>query len=75
VHAQLTTAMGGYLVNSTGAFCSTDAREDVKQFFSTHKVASSDMSLKHAIERIDGCIELRTLQEPKLKEWIAGEGK
>ena len=75
VNAQLTTAMGGYLVNSTGAFCSTDAREDVKQFFSTHKVASSDMSLKHAIERIDGCIELRTLQEPKLKEWIAGQGK
>jgi aminopeptidase N/puromycin-sensitive aminopeptidase len=75
VQAQLTTAMGGYLVGSAGAFCSTDAREDVKQFFAAHKVAASDKSLQHAIERIDGCIELRSLQEPKLKEWLAAQGK
>jgi aminopeptidase N/puromycin-sensitive aminopeptidase len=75
VHAQLTTEMGGYLVSSTGSFCSVASREDVKQFFSTHKVAASETVLKHAIERIDGCIELRTLQEPNLKQWLATQPK
>jgi aminopeptidase N/puromycin-sensitive aminopeptidase len=67
--------MGGVLVGSTGGFCSADARDDVKNFFSTHKVASSDIALRHALERIDGCIELRSLQEPNLKQWIAAQPK
>jgi aminopeptidase N/puromycin-sensitive aminopeptidase len=75
VQAQLTTEMGGVLVSSTGSFCSAAGRDDVKQFFSTHKVAASDLALKHAIERIDGCIEFRTLQEPNLKQWLATQPK
>jgi hypothetical protein len=42
VQAQFTTEMGAVLVSSTGSFCSAEARDSVKQFFSTHKVASSD---------------------------------
>jgi aminopeptidase N/puromycin-sensitive aminopeptidase len=75
VQAQLTTEMGAILVRSAGSFCTADDRESVKSFFSTHKVPSSDMSLQHAIEHIDGCIELRTLQEPNLKRWIAAQPK
>jgi len=75
VHALLTTEMGEVLVRSTGSFCSADARDSVQTFFSTHKVASSDKSLKHALESIDGCIELRTLQEPNLKTWLAAQPK
>jgi aminopeptidase N/puromycin-sensitive aminopeptidase len=73
VHAVLTTEMGEALVRSTGSFCSADARGSVQSFFSTHKVASSDKSLKHALENIDGCIELRSLQEPNLKSWLAAQ--
>jgi aminopeptidase N/puromycin-sensitive aminopeptidase len=75
VQAQLTTESGGRLVSSTGSFCSSAGRDDVKQFFSTHKVAASDLALKHAIEHIDGCIELRALQEPNLKQWLAAQPK
>ena len=71
VQAQLTTNMGGYLVNSTADFCSAEARDDVESFFSTHKVPATDSILKHAIERINGCIEFRSLQEPNLKQWLA----
>jgi len=70
VQAQLTTAMGGYLVGSTGTFCSAEAREDVKQFFTTHPVPSSDRAFRNALEHIDGCIELRTLQGPNLDKWL-----
>ncbi|MDR3724267.1 MAG: M1 family metallopeptidase [Terracidiphilus sp.] len=75
VKAQLTTEMGAILVSSTGSLCSADAHKDVEQFFSTHKVPSSDRSLRHALERIDGCIELRMLQEPNLKSWLAAQPK
>jgi aminopeptidase N/puromycin-sensitive aminopeptidase len=71
VQAQLTTDMGGYLVGATGGFCSADARDDVQSFFSTHKVSSSDRALKHAVERINGCIEFRSLQEPNLRQWLS----
>jgi aminopeptidase N/puromycin-sensitive aminopeptidase len=73
VQAQLTTDMGSFLVGATGGFCSGDARDDVQSFFSTHKVSSSDRALKHAVERINGCIEFRSLQEPNLKQWLAAQ--
>jgi Aminopeptidase N len=73
VKAQLTTEMGGYLVSATGSFCTAEMRDDVHDFFATHKVAASDRSLKHAVEQINGCIEFRQLQEPNLKKWLAAQ--
>jgi aminopeptidase N/puromycin-sensitive aminopeptidase len=75
VQAQFTTEMGGILVRSAGAFCTAEDRDDVKNFFTVHKVAAADVALKHAIEQINGCIELRTLQEPNLKLWLATQPK
>jgi aminopeptidase N/puromycin-sensitive aminopeptidase len=71
----LTPEMGAYLVGSTGSFCTADARADVQKFFAAHKVPSADQAVKHALEHIDGCIELRALQEPKLKQWLAAQPK
>ena len=71
VQAQLTTESGAYVVSAAGSFCSAGDRDDVKSFFTTHRVPATERTLKHAIERIDGCIEFRTLQEPKLKQWLA----
>jgi aminopeptidase N/puromycin-sensitive aminopeptidase len=71
VHADLTTDLGGLLVRYTGSFCTAEARGDVKNFFAAHPVSASDVALRHAIENIDGCIELRRLQEPNLKTWLA----
>jgi aminopeptidase N len=75
VQAQFTTAMGAELVGSTGYFCSAGGRTSVQSFFAAHKVASSDVALKHALESIDGCVELRALQEQKLKQWLAARPK
>jgi aminopeptidase N/puromycin-sensitive aminopeptidase len=75
VQAQLTIAYGAHLIASTGNFCSAPARDEVKSFFSTHKVTASDQSLQHAIEQIDGCIELRSQQEVKLQQWLDAQPK
>lgn len=73
VQAQFTTDLGAYLVAASGSFCSAEARDDVKNFFAAHAVPASSSSLRHAMEHIDGCIELRRLQEPSLKEWLAAQ--
>ena len=73
VQAQLTTAMGGYLVGSTASFCSVETRDDIQSFFAAHKVPATDQALKHAIERINGCIEFRSLQEPNLRQWLVAQ--
>ena len=75
IHAVLTPEMGGALVGSTGAFCSEASRDEVQQFFSAHKVASADQEVRHAVERINGCIELRKLQDPNLKKWLEANGE
>jgi aminopeptidase N/puromycin-sensitive aminopeptidase len=73
VQAELTTDMGSELVGYAGGFCTAEARGDVKNFFAAHPVPASDVALKHSLEHIDGCIELRRLQEPNLKAWLASQ--
>lgn len=75
VQTRLTPEMGQVLVGSTGSFCSESARDQVSQFFAEHKVGVATVALKHAVERINGCIELRTLQEPQLKKWVEAQPK
>jgi aminopeptidase N/puromycin-sensitive aminopeptidase len=73
VQAQLTTSLGGLMVGDTGEFCTAEMRDDVKSFFAVHPVDAADAALRHSIEHIDGCIELRRLQEPNLKAWLAAQ--
>ncbi|HEX8713691.1 MAG TPA: M1 family metallopeptidase [Terracidiphilus sp.] len=70
VKAELTPEMGEILVSSSGSFCSADGRNQVQSFFATHEVAAASMSLKHAIEQINGCIKLRQSQQANLKTWL-----
>jgi aminopeptidase N/puromycin-sensitive aminopeptidase len=62
-------------VKSTSNFCSAEACDSVEKFFAAHQVAASDRALAYATERIEGCIELRALQEPNLKQWLAAQPK
>jgi aminopeptidase N/puromycin-sensitive aminopeptidase len=73
VQTEFTPEMGSYFVEGAGNFCSVEARDDVKDFFAAHPVPAADSALRHAIERIDGCIELRRLQEPNLRQWLAAQ--
>jgi aminopeptidase N/puromycin-sensitive aminopeptidase len=75
VQAQVSPQMLARIVSATGNFCSASDRDAVKSFFSTHKAQGSELALRHAVEHIDGCIELRTLQEPNLKQWLAAQPK
>jgi len=69
----LTPELGSDLVGSTGAFCTAADRDDVQSFFASHRVPDADRALKHAVESINGCIEMRQLQEPNLQKWMASQ--
>ena len=73
VKALLTTELGSYVVGGTAGFCSVEMRDDVQNFFSFHKVAASGRVLNRTVERINGCIEFRHLQESNLKTWLAAQ--
>ena len=70
VKSELTPEMGEILVSSSGSFCTADGRDQVQSFFAAHEVAAASMSLKHAIEQINGCIELRQAQQANLITWL-----
>ncbi len=71
VQAQLTEMMGGYLVGSTGSFCSAEKSEEVQNFFTAHKVPASERALARAKSQIEDCIDLRAAQESNLQSWLA----
>ena len=75
VQSQFATGMGYIFVRSVGDFCSESDRNDVEKFFSTHKLPETDRYLNHAIENINGCVELRALQQSSLDKWIATQPK
>ncbi len=70
VKAQFTTASGANVVSSVGAFCTVQRRNEVADFFATHKVEAADRTLAKALDSIDACIKLHAAQEPKLHAWL-----
>ena len=75
VHAQLTTNSGSRIVAAAGSFCSVEKRDEVANFFGTHKVEAAQRTLAKAIDNINDCIQLRDAQEPNLKQWLAKQTK
>ena len=73
VHAQMTTMMGGYLVGSTGTFCSADKAQEIQTFFAAHPVTAAERALKRATDSIHDCTVLRSTQQPKLTSWLSGQ--
>jgi aminopeptidase N/puromycin-sensitive aminopeptidase len=73
VRAQITTWMGGELVESMGAFCSADRSSQVTEFFAEHTVSASAHALDKARDSIADCVDLRATQGPNLRRWLEAE--
>ncbi|MBZ5552128.1 MAG: M1 family metallopeptidase [Acidobacteriia bacterium] len=55
---------------STGAFCDAKLRDEVVEFFSAHKVAAGERTLRQSLEQINNCIDLKSLQSEQLASWL-----
>jgi aminopeptidase N len=64
---------GAALVGATGRLCDAKQRQDVQQFFATHPVQASERALRQALEKIDMCVETRTLQTQNLASWLSSQ--
>jgi puromycin-sensitive aminopeptidase len=57
------------IVNSAGGFCDAGMRDEVNDFFSSHKVAA-ERSFKQSRERINNCVDLKSQQSDQLATWL-----
>jgi aminopeptidase N/puromycin-sensitive aminopeptidase len=75
VHAQLTVSSGTEVVRATGNFCTAQRRDEVHNFFSTHKIEASERTLAKAVDSINDCVQLRSSQEPDFHTWLQSQPK
>ena len=75
ISKQLTMSSGAAVVSSAGSFCTPAARQQVEQFFTQHKVASAERTLKQSLERIDACVSFHNDQAPNLEQWLSSNTK
>jgi aminopeptidase N len=62
------------VVAATSSFCDAGLRDQVTEFFTTHKVAAAERTYKQSIERINNCVSLKEQQEPQLASWLGQHG-
>jgi aminopeptidase N len=62
------------IVGSTGTFCDAGMRDQMKDFFTAHKVEAAERTYRQSLERINNCIDLKSQQEPKLASWLGQQG-
>jgi aminopeptidase N len=70
VEKQTTMSSGAEIIAATESVCDAGTREDVLQFFTEHKVPSSERTLRQAVERINSCISYRDRQQSNLAAWL-----
>ena len=66
--------ISGEVVNATSVICDSGMRDEVQDFFATHKVPTAERTLKQSLERINYCVDLKSQQTPQLALWLERQG-
>jgi aminopeptidase N/puromycin-sensitive aminopeptidase len=64
----------GEVVGATSVICDAGMRDEVQDFFSTHKVPTAERTLKQSLERMNYCVDLKSRQVPQLSSWLEHQG-
>lgn len=62
------------VVGATSSFCDAHMRDQVADFFATHKIEAAERTFRQSIERINSCVDLKSQQEPQLASWLGQHG-
>ncbi len=69
--AEKVTSFGGRgAVSALGDACSISMREDVQQFFASHKAPGAERAVQESLDRIDTCLAFRKAQESSMSAWL-----
>ena len=60
----------GEVVGATSVICDAGMRDEVQDFFATHKVPTAERTLKQSLERINYCVDLKSHQTSQLSSWL-----
>jgi len=58
------------VVGATAIFCSASMRDQVTEFFATHKSEAFERTYKQTIERINTCVDFKAQQQAQLASWL-----
>ena len=59
------------LTESLGSFCDAGARDDIREFFKTHKLPAASRTLDQTFERINNCITMKGKETANVATWLA----
>ena len=57
-----------FAVSALGGFCSIEKRDEIKQFFATHRAPGAERALQQSLERISTCVEFKQLQGENMRK-------
>jgi aminopeptidase N/puromycin-sensitive aminopeptidase len=72
---KVTTFGGRGAVSALGGFCSAAMRDEVKQFFATHRAPGAERTLEQSLERMNNCIAFKQSQGENLQKWLLRQGQ
>jgi aminopeptidase N len=61
---------GSGLVGIAGRFCDPKLRDDSQSFFSGQNLPGTERPLRNALDRVNSCIELKSLQQANLSAFL-----
>jgi aminopeptidase N/puromycin-sensitive aminopeptidase len=67
---KVTTFGGGGAVSALGGFCSIEKRDEIKQFFATHRAPGAERALQQSLERTTTCVEFKQLQSENMQKFL-----
>ncbi len=67
---KVTTFGGGGAVSALGGFCSLEKRDEIKQFFATHRAPGAERALQQSLERIRTCVEFKQVQGDNMQKFL-----
>jgi len=62
--------IGSAFAQVAGVFCDEKLRDDAQQFFAAQNIPGAERPLQNAKDTVNACIELRTLQQSKLGDYL-----
>ena len=69
--AEKVASFGGRgAVSALAAFCSVEMRDDIQQFFTTHRAPGAERAVRQSLERINSCIEFKQLQGGNMQKFL-----
>lgn len=67
---KVATFGGRGAVSALAGFCSVEMRDDIQQFFTSHRAPGAERAVRQSLERINSCIEFKQLQGGNMQEFL-----